>query len=194
MNRTRFTYFSSLLVCAVATGWAWAGIEGSKHDFSSKPWSKDDQCGACHTPHKQAPAKAAPLWNPKADLSRTFGTSIQQAKSAGAGTRMCLQCHDGTVAPDAIGGLKRSRFDNKQHPGLFSAGHRSSDHPVGVPYPKSNKYYRPSPTVIAKGTVALPNGNVECISCHDPHNTSGANHMLVVENHRSALCLTCHKK
>ncbi|MBN4058944.1 cytochrome c3 family protein [bacterium AH-315-J04] len=40
----------------------------------------------------------------------------------------------------------------------------------------------------------MPNGRVECTSCHDPHNQSGAPYMLVKSNARSALCLTCHKK
>ena len=46
----------------------------------------------------------------------------------------------------------------------------------------------------ATGTVTLPGGRVECISCHDPHNAAGEANMLVTSNARSALCLTCHDK
>jgi predicted CXXCH cytochrome family protein len=42
--------------------------------------------------------------------------------------------------------------------------------------------------------VRLPDGRVECVSCHDPHNQSGTQAMLAVSNRRSALCLTCHVK
>ena len=44
------------------------------------------------------------------------------------------------------------------------------------------------------GKVLLPDGKIECTSCHDPHNQSGQPHMLVKSNRGSALCLTCHKK
>jgi predicted CXXCH cytochrome family protein len=107
---------------------------------------------------------------------------------------MCLRCHDGTVAKETIAGVSRARFINKQNPGLFDAVHGGTDHPVGIEYPLFKKGYRPVTSVVAKGTVVLPQGRVECISCHDPHNTAGAAHMLVTANTRSALCLTCHKK
>ena len=107
---------------------------------------------------------------------------------------MCLRCHDGTIARDTIAPVSRERFVNKQNPGLFGTGHGTSDHPVGIDYPQFDKGYRPVPSVIAKGTVALPDGKVECSSCHDPHNMSGLNYMLVASNARSALCLTCHRK
>lgn len=181
---------------SVAGGLAWGGIEGSKHDFSNRAWSGGDQCAACHSPHREKPPLAAPLWNPKADLSRTFGMSISQTKtkSPGIGTLMCLRCHDGTIANDAVGGVSGGRFANKQHPGIFATAHGPSDHPVGVDYPQFDDGYHAQPTVLAKGTVLLPNAKVECVSCHDPHNISNIKHMLVTSNARSALCLTCHRK
>lgn len=183
-----------LLGPVLAAGWAWAGVEGSKHDFSHEAWSKDDQCGACHTPHRDKAPKAAPLWDPGADLAKRFGTSVRSGAIAGGGTRMCLRCHDGTIARDTISGVKRERFVNIHNPGVFQVGHQRSDHPVGVAYPQVSKHFRPMTAVLASGTVVLPGGRVECMSCHDPHDTSGAKHMLVMENTRSALCLTCHKK
>lgn len=179
---------------AAINGLAWGGVEGSKHDFSKKPWSGGETCGACHTPHRDGPPKAAPLWDPTADLARTFGRVTNHTIVPGLGTLMCLRCHDGTVAKEAIAGVSRMRYVNKQNPGLFGAVHGRTDHPVGIEYPLFKKGYRPVTSVVAKGTVILPQGRVECISCHDPHNTAGAAHMLVTANTRSALCLTCHKK
>lgn len=178
----------------LAAGWAWGGIDGSKHDFSHKAWSGGDTCSVCHTPHRDQAPSATPLWDPKADLSRTFGTPISDAKKAGWGTRTCLQCHDGTIAKPALGGVQRERLVNRQHPGIFRAAHGTTDHPVGVKYPQFDKGFRPMTTVLAKGVVPLPDGRVQCISCHDPHDTAETKHMLVKENTRSALCLTCHKK
>ena len=194
MRLNRIVAVSVVLALTLAGGWAWGGIDGSKHDFSNQAWSEGDMCGACHSPHRDKAPKAAPLWDSKADLSRTFGTPIDEVKGPGWGTRTCIQCHNGTIAREAVGGVKRERLVNKQHPGMFGGAHTSADHPVSVDYPQFDKHYHPMTTVVARTDVVLPNGRVECISCHDPHNTSDAKHMLVMKKTRSALCLTCHKK
>lgn len=193
MNRHRRTGGIMLAASLLAGGLAWAGIEGSKHDFSKEEWSDGDTCGVCHGTESEPPT-AAPLWDQNADLNRTFGTSLAQSKQAGGGTVICLRCHDGTIARDAISGATRNRFVNKENPGMFGTGHGVSNHPVGAPYPMFDKDFRPVTAVDADGAVFLPAGNVECISCHDPHNMSGERYMLVKSNGRSALCLTCHRK
>lgn len=179
-------------------GWAFADIKGSKHDFSQAPWSGGDLCSPCHVPHRDEIPKAAPLWDPKADLNRVFGTPLTSEARPGAGTLSCLRCHDGTVARDTFGrgtaGVPHPRFVNSLHPGFHAAGLDASNHPVGVPYPQFDEDYRPITFVTARGQVVLPAGRVECVSCHDPHNMAGLPYMLVVSNARSALCLTCHRK
>ena len=195
MNRVRIVGLVAGLTVTIVGGWAWGGVEGSKHDFSHKDWSGGDACSACHEAESSEPPTAAPLWDQNADLNRTFGASLEQSKQAGLGSTMCLRCHDGTIARDTIAPpTTQARFDNKQNPGLFGTGHGTSDHPVGVDYPQFDKGYRPVTSVIAKGTVTLPGGKVECISCHDPHDMSGLPKMLVTSNARSTLCLTCHRK
>ncbi len=171
-----------------------AGPEGWKHDFSGKDWSGGDACRVCHVRGTDAPA-VAPLWDANADLNRTFGTPLRESQAAGLGTTLCLRCHDGTVARDAIApATPQTRFSNREHPGRLRAGHSTSNHPVGVLYPSVDEDYRPANRVIASGTVSLPDGRVECTSCHDPHDMSGEKYMLVRNNARSALCLTCHRK
>ena len=194
MNPARVATIASSLGLALFAGWAWGGIEGSKHDFSREEWSGGDRCAACHTPETDEPPTAAPLWEPNADLNRVFGTPLPESRQAGMGTVMCLRCHDGTIARATISTPSKERFINQENPGLFGTGHGTTDHPVGVPYPAVDPGFRPATSVIASGAVALPNGNVECISCHDPHDMAGAPHMLVRSNARSALCLTCHRK
>ncbi|MFQ5461687.1 MAG: cytochrome c3 family protein [Phycisphaerae bacterium] len=194
MNRGNVFWLAAVASMTLFGGIVWAGIEGSKHDFSKKGWSGGDTCSACHSPHRTVPPKVAPLWNPNADLSRTFGSRIGTKDRAGQGTLMCLRCHDGTIVAPAVSGFKKSRFANRQNRARFQAGHRTIDHPVGVKYPQFNKGFRPATSVIASQTVRLPDGNVECTSCHDPHNQAGHAKMLVTTNARSALCLTCHKK
>jgi predicted CXXCH cytochrome family protein len=181
-----------VLACALLGSAVWAGIKGSKHDFSGAEWSGGDACSACHTPRSELPAEA-PLWDPSADLSERFGGKPDR-NLPGAGTTSCLRCHDGTVASPTIAGVTRDRFVNKRHPGIFTAGHGTSNHPVGVDYPGFDPEYQPAPSVEFSRKVMLPNGRVECTSCHDPHNDSGLDYMLVMSNARSALCLQCHIK
>ena len=193
MRRWAITVAAATFLCVGLAGWAWGGVERSKHDFSEELWSGGDSCGVCHTPHTDD-APVAPLWDPQADLTRTFGDSARQTDAGWRGTTMCLRCHDGTIAKKAVVGVPRKRQVNKDHPSMFAAAHEGADHPVGVRYPQLISGFRPITSVISKGTVILPEGRVECISCHDPHDTSGVAHMLVTGNARSALCLTCHKK
>jgi len=206
------------LALLLIAGFASAGIEGSKHDFSNAAWSKGDSCGACHTPHTTSPPKNPPLWDPQADLNRTFGTTEPQRPRVdrgdqnpknpaggvwtlagrrydpGLATLMCLRCHDGALARDFVPSVSPAQPVNTFHPGTRSAGHGRSDHPVGVAYPAVNRGYRPMNEVLSVGTIRLPGGYVECLSCHDPHNEAGAPHMLVMPNTGSALCLSCHRK
>jgi len=193
MKPTRVTTCFLVFTLMIIGGWAWGGLEGSKHDFSNKDWSGGDLCSACHSAESDKPA-AAPLWEENADLNRTFGTPLTRSKAAGPGTTVCLRCHDGTIARDTIAGAEGGRFVNRENPGLFGTGHGTGDHPVGVDYPQFDRDYRPATSVTAMGTVQLPDGKVECNSCHDPHNMSGEEYMLVTSNARSALCLTCHRK
>ncbi len=191
-NRITACFVSFTL--AIIGGLAWGGIEGSKHDFGNKDWSGGDTCSVCHAVESEEPSPAAPLWDQNADLNRTFGTPLAQSKEAGFGTTLCLRCHDGTIARDNIADVTRERFANKGNPGLFTTGHGTSEHPVGIDYPHFDKGYRPATSVLATGTVQLPDDKVECISCHDPHNMAGEKYMLVTSNAGSALCLTCHRK
>ena len=211
---------SALLVAGIAA----AGVKGSKHDFSQTAGAENNSCGACHTPHRTAPPKTAPLWNPQADLARRFGTTApQQARSPqqgrirrgdqsranlptgrrriagrildpGDGTMSCLRCHDGVLAGDMIPTVSAKRPVNTFHPRRRSVGHGQSNHPVGIRYPGFDHDYHPVTRVTSAGTVVLPDGYVECLSCHDPHNEYGNEHMLVMSNAGSALCLTCHRK
>lgn len=198
MNRRWIITTGTIVAAAAAlctvSSIATAEIEGSKHDFTRTEGSADDACGACHTPNRAEPPKAAPLWNPQADLSRRFGSAFGDKHDPGLGTTMCMRCHDGTIAKETLTGVVGNRFANKQNPSMFSTGHGRSDHPVGVVYPSVDRGFRPPTSVVASGEVSLPGGRVECTSCHDPHNQAGVAHMLVKSNARSALCLTCHKK
>lgn len=194
MKRPMIAGVTITVVLVAVCGLAFAGLKGSKHDFSTDAWEGFDECGACHVPESEKPP-APPLWNTRADLTKRFGRSARSESQPGLGTLVCLQCHDGTIAKDATGAVSgKERFTNRQHSRRFTTGHGRTDHPVGVEYPKIDKGYRSLTSVLSGWRVRLPNGKVECGSCHDPHNDSGEEHMLVMSNARSALCLKCHRK
>jgi predicted CXXCH cytochrome family protein len=153
-----------------------------------------DECGVCHTPENEFRPATPPLWDSRADLTKRFGKSAISAAGPGMGTRSCLNCHDGTIATDATGAVRGGRFAHTNQLTGFTTGHGRSDHPVGIAYPAFDEDYHPPTMVVAGWKVTLPDGKVECASCHDPHNNSGEKHMLVMNNARSALCLKCHVK
>jgi predicted CXXCH cytochrome family protein len=166
-----------------------SGLIGSKHDFSQGGKSGRDLCLPCHTPHLVAA--------PPPRLDRRAATTQPLRPYAGLGivltgwSLLCLGCHDGVTAPDVYssahavavtGRLSESR--------LGSAGLRS--HPVGVRYPATDEKYEPIAAVEAAGLM-LPEGRIQCTTCHDAHNTHRHRGMLRISNERSRLCLTCHR-
>ncbi|MCL5061957.1 MAG: hypothetical protein M1443_01925 [Nitrospirae bacterium] len=76
---------------------------------------------------------------------------------------MCITCHDGV------------------------SGAIHSSHPFFVPY-KSGKRFKP----ITDNRIIIADGQVTCLSCHNPFSTK--NKRLVMENRGSRLCLSCHIK
>jgi predicted CXXCH cytochrome family protein len=173
------------------------GLEGSKHDFSDEAWSEGRLCLPCHVPHDASNPAVAPLWDRAKQNRDGYELYSGRKGTPGYQSLVCLSCHDGSAAVDAFGGRPGEVFiqDLAGERSLIGAhGDLSSDHPVGVPYPDHESDYRSRTEVEAGGQVVLPEGRVECTSCHDVHNTYGYDKMLVKSNDRSALCLTCHRK
>lgn len=156
-------------------------------------------CRPCHTPHN-ASTEVGYLWNHQ--LSSATWTLHDDADSASvmSGTsRLCLSCHDGTVAIDSYGGLTGSVFLT----GNKSLGtDLSNDHPIGVDYPTdASAYNQPDvdgfitdPVETPTGQAAqLEDGKVQCASCHMAHASNAPFGMFLrVDNTGSALCMTCH--
>jgi len=171
------------------------GVIGGPHDFSRFGGSA---CDACHVPHVQAirPVVAPstqPATQPAVELFRIPGQApvfVPGKFSPGPTSLLCLGCHDGTIATSTMGSAHamlagvRDGFGTPQD-------YPWNDHPIGMPYPVDRNNYRPGPFVEKQG-IRLPQGRVECISCHDPHNQAGVRGMLWMSNRKSALCLSCH--
>jgi len=181
-------------------------ITGSAHDFSGKTWNPGGEvCVVCHTPHGAVTGLTAPLWNHEVTTTTfTLYTSASldaTSNQPDGSSKLCLSCHDGTVAMDNFGGQTGGT--------KFIGGNDllgtdlSSEHPVSFTYDAAlattdGGLFDPITTSSGVGSTInadlLLAGKVQCSSCHDVHNGSGVAKLLVKSNAGSALCLTCHNK
>ena len=182
------------------------------HNFSTSGWTGGEICIACHTPHNaNASVTEAPLWNH--NLSAVASYTLYDSPTLDATTaqptgtsKLCLSCHDGTVALDNSDGGQ-----TMTGPSTVGSDGLSNDHPISFDYTSTlattdGALHNPATTNVTigsgtdtkSGTIAdvmLIGGQVQCATCHDVHNkfTDGAS-LLRVSNAGSGLCLTCHNK
>ncbi len=195
-----------LALTALLSGVSMAEITGSDHDFSGSGWSGGEICKPCHTPHHADTTVAgAPLWNHEVTTS-TFtlyssltldATDLGQPDGV---SKLCLSCHDGTVAIDSFGGATGSTMISGD---ALIGTDLSDDHPISFTYDDAlattdGGLHPPSTaTTSLGGTIQddlLFGNKVECSSCHDVHNSHNNEKLLNIANASSALCLTCHNK
>jgi predicted CXXCH cytochrome family protein len=182
-------------------------VVNSKHNLSiSGPGNvraatEGDVCVFCHAPHSKA--GQTPLWNhAQSTAAYTPYTSSTLKAKVGQPTgasKLCLSCHDGTVALGMV--------DNRRLPiQMRSAGAAmpvggtrlgtdlSGHHPVSFTYDASlasiNGELR-DPMVLQQQVRLDKQRQVQCTSCHDPHRNQYGK-FLVMDNTGSALCLDCH--
>lgn len=165
------------------------GIRGTKHDFSADGLVPRDLCLPCHTPH--ITAAQAPLLVERGAITRPSYSA--RAGELSAASLVCLSCHDGTVARDVYAGAHGTTWSDRSAGGIAPGRSRVVNHPVGVAYPDGKPGYASSAAVTRGGRLKLPDGRIQCTTCHDPHNTRRIPGMLVESNERSRLCLTCHR-
>lgn len=200
----KLIFTAALLVIPAIPGFA-TSIVNSKHNLSATgsgqahAVTETEICIFCHIPHN-ANAQS-PLWsrNDTGQIyipysSTTSKASIGQPTGA---SKLCLSCHDGTVAL----GMIRSRPSVIQFTGALGQGKNlstdlSDDHPVSFPYSSSLVFQNPelqNPASLT-GPVRLDHSSqMQCTSCHDPHNDQFGN-FLVMNGSHSNLCLQCHNK
>lgn len=189
-------------------------IAGTAHDFSTESWapSTNRGCGVCHTTHQAINLMSAPLWNHETTVvagytlydSPTFDGS-STITDPGASSRLCLSCHDGTVALENFGGITNGTnfIDPSARIGGVAGNDLSTDHPISFEYTDAlavsdGGLFPPTTTNSGLGSTIdndlLFNDRMECASCHDVHNRYGVLHLLKMSNVNSELCLTCHNK
>jgi len=181
-------------------------IVTSAHNFSAQSWSGGEICKACHTPHNAIVYSEAPLWNHQLSAVSSYTLYSSSTMNATVGqpdgnSKLCLSCHDGTVALENFGGVTTGTTYVTGN--ALMGTDLSNDHPVSFTYNAALATLDPglkNPTTatgIGTGTIQntmLFADKMQCASCHDVHNGYGIPHLLVKSNAASALCLTCHNK
>lgn len=165
-------------------------------------------CIFCHSSHNSS--KEGPLWNHETTAQKTFTTykrssmSSQLEQPTGA-TKLCLSCHDGTIAVGAVRGMPRPiPMQNVGASGEIPANKRgnfgldlSGTHPVSVKYGQSTalsiKHLRWPPLDPEKSVGPDADGFVQCTSCHDPHDDSKSDRYPFWRKKTfDEVCLVCH--
>jgi hypothetical protein len=190
-------------------------VRNTKHNLSATPFtppltdprtvkatSETQICVFCHTPHGAESIPGAPLWNRKLSTATytTYTSSSIEANAAelaagpGGSSRLCLSCHDGTLAigqvnvlngsgsPPVVAGLTGSMPAGSATTGFTRnlGVNLSNDHPISFTYDGAlatadGELRTPDGTLVGtrspgvKPKLPLEAGQMQCSTCHDPH-------------------------
>ncbi len=197
------------LACGEFSSGQASSIINSKHNLSAggpgavKASTESQICIFCHAPHNAS--GAAPLWNRyesgQAYIPYTSTTAKAAVGQPTGSSKMCLSCHDGTVAL----GMVYSRAAEIPFasgitilpPGESNLGiDLSDDHPISFYYDTSLTSQNPElndPSTLTGAVKLDKNGQLQCVSCHDPHNDQYGKFMTM-NAINAGLCLQCHNK
>lgn len=191
-----------------------SSVFDSKHNLSAsgpgeiKSDSETRVCIFCHSSHNTS--TEGPLWNHKTTSPGKFktyerSTMAGRAEQPNGATKLCLSCHDGTIAVGAVLGQSRPiPMKNVGASGEIPSGRKShigtdlsAMHPVSIPYRQS--------TALSVGHLRWPpfdpegkvgpdaDGFVQCTACHDPHDDSRSDrYPFWNKTTFDEVCLTCH--
>ena len=210
MNNRLFAALSATaMLCVAASMSARAGVENSKHDLRVQ--QETDVCAYCHTPHNASTDPALTgvvLWNretptgPYQMYDSSVSSSLDGAVAASPeGVSLaCLSCHDGTLAFNAV--LNGPLLNNARIAGgsaLIGTDLRN-DHPISIQYgqdPALNPITDTTKGLVGQlrlysGAAYTNDYQVECGSCHDPHNTTNPKFLRL--DNVADVCTTCHVK
>jgi predicted CXXCH cytochrome family protein len=164
-------------------------------------------CVFCHTSHNAS--HEGPLWNHETTPSqfRTYdrSTMVSSAEAPNGATKLCLSCHDGTIAVGAIRSMGRTVAMANVGPSGEIPSHRKSHlgtdlsgtHPVSVKFKqrdalmKSGLRWPPFDPERQVGVDA--DGYVQCTSCHDPHGSRSTRYPFWQKETFSEVCNVCHE-
>jgi predicted CXXCH cytochrome family protein len=200
--------------------WAVQDVVNTRHNLSSTepvpPISRtfasatvSQVCVFCHTPHNATPE--APLWNRSLSTGQTYdpydSSTLQASPKPDQPTgksRLCLSCHDGTVALGALVNPPTGVVNDMAGTLLTGRGALGTDlkddHPISFNYDSTlatadGELVDPAnccnPTV--SGHLPLEGIELQCTSCHDAHEKDLAPFLrrTVLDG---SLCTSCHDR
>ncbi len=177
----------------------------------------DEVCKFCHIPHSAIAPQ--PLWGHTLSPVARYETSrlrsaagFTPAPQPDGSSRLCLSCHDGTVALGEIAGAGRVTMAGPQRLGPGQRGHLGTDlsggHPISFSLRTGESTgrndgadigLRPSSSILLDAKVRLDrDGKMQCTTCHDPHSDrySRADRRVPgfwVAATVEEVCLACHE-
>ncbi len=207
-----FTLVCTVLVFSVQAA---AGVAETKHNlsasgkFSYKTETTDQICIFCHTPHNANPG--TPLWNhvlaesyqePEYLFYSSPSSKAKRPSEIMGSSRLCLSCHDGTIALGAlINPVQSGTYTVKtSSASLAYIGYDlSDDHPISIEIPLENpEVHKPDPASPVKLERVGDQELVQCTSCHDPHDNTYEPFLVMDQVDGSGrggqLCIQCHAK
>ncbi len=196
----------ALLVSASPAHAGGSNVAATKHNLSAsgpgtvKTASNRESCGFCHTPHAANPI--APLWN-RSDPGTYYQTYDSSTLVANVGqptgsSRLCLSCHDGTIALTQTYNPKTqisggAVYISSQDRGYLGTD-LSDDHPISFTYDATlavQKGQLRDPSALPPEVQLDKDHRLQCTTCHDPHDDSKGK-FLRLDNTNSKLCASCH--
>jgi len=213
---------AALWLAASVTSAQFEGVAGTLHNLSTsgpgdiRSLTETEVCKFCHVPHSAE--EPVPLWGhalSQAQYSvpelRAGRVAAEPAPQPDGSSRLCLSCHDGTVALGDIAGEARPiPMAGGQRLGRGRPGYLGTDlsgsHPISfvirdldaaVLDTDSDMGFRPLGSIQSDPQVRLDAaGKMQCTTCHDPHSdrfyeADRVPHFWVKAT-VSEVCLTCH--
>ncbi len=188
---------------------AFSDILSTKHNLSVsgpgtiKATGEDRVCIFCHTPHHAS--DVTPLWNREMSSAiynlYASTTLVSSPGQPTGGSRLCLSCHDGTIAVGMLFGGS-APISMAGGVGALPVGPSNlgtdlgDDHPISFAYTTqlaSERGELADPAMLPV-EIRLEEGEMlQCSTCHNPHKDPYGM-FLVMDNTYSGLCVSCHQK
>lgn len=191
------------------TARVWTDVERGSDIRSTGIYAEERVCIFCHTPHHSS--SVAPLWN--RDIGSTV-YNLYESDTIPAGllrqpfgsSRLCLSCHDGTIAmnmhfgdsspftalKDSVGNSVTFMPSGDTNLG----GDLSNDHPSSFSYAEATaKNGELKDASLLPVAIKLEERRyLQCTSCHDPHKNPYGNFLVMDNSNGASLCISCHNK
>ncbi|MHC4064260.1 MAG: cytochrome c3 family protein [Planctomycetota bacterium] len=208
-NRQRAFVWTCIVtaICCLPSASAQQRVSETVHNLSAtgpgmaRAAAESQVCVFCHAPHNTSGVR--PLWNRELPMTnyKIYESSTLDARPGqptGA-SKLCLSCHDGTIALGSVLSRQdRIRMSGGDYipAGLSNLGtDLSDDHPISFFYTSglaASDLQLASPVAMPAEVKLDSSGQLQCTSCHNPHDNSHGKFM-VMSDEFGALCTACHQ-